>query len=107
MAHFAVTDDGQPMPYAEARKIIGAQPMGKLGDLTTESPSMRETASPGEQRTIIVAVSPRRASARLGVCPDSGKRMGVPLGIVPSRAKGDMVAADGRTGQEMPKRNGA
>jgi len=42
-----VTDDGQPMPYAEARKIIGAQPMGKLGDLTTEfGEALRETAVP-------------------------------------------------------------
>jgi len=47
MAHFAVTDDGQPMPYAEARKIIGAQSMGKLGDLTTEfGEALRETAVP-------------------------------------------------------------
>ena len=47
MAHFAVTDEGQPMPYAEARRIIGAQPMGKLGDLTTEfGEALRETAVP-------------------------------------------------------------
>ena len=36
MAHFAVTDDGQPMPYAEARKIIGRNRWAELGDLTTE-----------------------------------------------------------------------
>ena len=47
MAHFAVTDEGQPMPYAEARRIIRAQPMGKLGDLTTEfGEALRETAVP-------------------------------------------------------------
>ena len=47
MAHFAVSHDGAPMPYAEARKIIGAQPMGKLGDLTTEfGEALRETAVP-------------------------------------------------------------
>ena len=47
MAHFAVTYEGQPMPYAEARRIIGAQPMGKLGDLTTEfGEALRETAVP-------------------------------------------------------------
>lgn len=47
MAHFAVTDEGQPMPYAEARRIIGAQPMGKLGDLTTVfGEALRETAVP-------------------------------------------------------------
>ena len=84
------------MPYAEARKIIGAQPMGKLGDLTTEfGEALRETAVPGEQRAIIVAIYHGRDGARLGVCLTAAKEWGCLLGAIPNRAEDDLVAAMG------------
>ena len=43
----------------------------------------------------------------MGVCPDSGKRMGgAALGIVPNRAKGDMVAEMGVLARNAPKETG-